>query len=168
MLVQTALNIADQSRPHTVCFAWCVQEELGSRGARTAAYALDQEYHLSLAIACENTTAGDVPGVQPQLNPSRMGKGAAITLMDANTIVPRRISDRLVAVAQANEIPFQFKTPARGGTDAGVIHLTRTGIPSGVVSVPGRYIHSPGTIIDRQDLIAAVNLVTAFAIEPLE
>ena len=97
-----------------------------------------------------------------------MGKGAAITLMDANTVVPQMISDRLVAVAKSNDIPYQFKTPARGGTDAGVIHLTRTGIPSGVVSVPGRYIHSPGTIIDQRDLIAAVDLVTAFVITPLE
>lgn len=163
VLVQTALNLTNQERPNTLCFLWSVQEELGSRGARTAAYSLDREYHVGVAIAVENTTAGDVPGVQPPLCPSRMGKGPAITLMDANTIVSPRVNERLIAIAEANAIPYQFKTPARGGTDAGAIHLTRAGIPSGIISVPGRYIHSPGTIIDLQDLLGAIDLVTLFA-----
>ena len=166
ILIQTAQNLAKKELPHQVCFVWAVQEEVGGRGAKTAAYALDEQYHIAMAVACENTTAGDVPGVPPQRCPARMGKGPAITFVDANTIVSKEVSDRLVTAAELNKIPYQFKTPARGGTDAGVIHLTRAGIPSGVVSVPGRYIHSPATIIDIKDLLGAIDLITAFTLMP--
>jgi putative aminopeptidase FrvX len=166
ILVQTALNLMNKDLPHQVCFVWAVQEEVGERGATTAAYSLDEQYHIAMAIACENTTAADVPGVPPQRCPSRMGKGPAITLVDANTMVSKDVTDRLVAAAEQNKIPYQFKTPARGGTDAGVIHLTRGGIPSGVISVPGRYIHSPATIIDVKDLLGAIDLITAFILMP--
>ncbi|OLS14430.1 MAG: cellulase [Promethearchaeota archaeon CR_4] len=166
ILVQTACNLAKKELPHQVCFVWAVQEEVGTRGARTAAYALDEQYHITMAVACENTTAGDVPGVPPQRCPSRMGKGPAITLVDANTVVSKMVSDLLITTAEENKIPYQIKTPASGGTDAGAIHLTRAGIPSGVVSVPGRYIHSPATIIDIKDVLGAIDLVTAFTLMP--
>jgi endoglucanase len=82
-------------------------------------------------------------------------------------IASRKVRDLLVNAAKKNNIQYQMKKPLRaGGTDAGAIHLTRSGIPSGVVSVPARYIHSPCTIIDKNDLVAAVDLITAFALEP--
>ncbi|MHA1728222.1 MAG: M42 family metallopeptidase [Promethearchaeota archaeon] len=165
ILTQTALNLQGKELPCTICFSWSSQEEVGIRGARTSAYAFDKQYNIEMAIACENTTAADVPGVPPQKCPSIMGKGPAITIMDSNMIASKKVRNRLVKVAELNKIQYQIKVPSRGGTDAGAIHLTRSGIPSGVVSVPGRYIHSPCTIIDKKDLIAAVDLITAFVLQ---
>jgi len=164
VLIQTALNIAKRKRPYTVCFAWSTQEEVGARGARTSAFTIIDKYRVIMAIACENTTAGDVPGVSPFMSPSSMGKGAAITLMDNSMIASRKVRERLVRIANEKKIPYQIKTPSGGGTDAGVIHLTKQGVLSGVVSVPGRYIHGPCTIIDQKDLVSAVNLVTEFVL----
>ncbi len=164
ILVQTALNLQGKDLPYTFCFAWSSQEEIGLRGATTASYTLSEQYDIQMAIATENTTSGDVPGVPPQKCPAKMGKGPAITIADRNMIASRKVVDRLVTVAESNNIPYQFKIPSSGGTDAGRIHLARSGIPSSVVSVPGRYIHSQSTIIDIRDLIAAVDLVTAFCL----
>jgi putative aminopeptidase FrvX len=166
VLIQTALNIAKKKRYFTICFAWSTQEEVGARGARTSAFTIIDKYPVMMAIACENTTAAGVPGVPPHMSPSLMGKGAAITLMDNSMIASKKVRERLIKVGNEKKIPFQIKTPSGGGTDAGVIHLTKRGVPSGVVSVPGRYIHGPCTIIDRKDLIAAVDLITAFVLDP--
>jgi len=165
ILVQTLLNVSDKKLPYTLCFSWSTQEELGLRGARTSAYYLDEKYHIEMGIACENTTAGDVPGVPPQKCPSILGKGPVITIMDSSMIASKKVKERLIKAAEKNNIPYQFRVPSRGGTDAGVMHLTRAGIPCGVVSVPGRYIHSPNTIIDKNDLINAINLVTGFLLD---
>lgn len=164
ILIQTAKNLVGKELPYTICFAWSTQEEVGLRGARTSAYTLAKMYDIKMAIACENTTAADVPGVPRQRCPTSMSKGPAITIMDSSMMASKAVRERLVAVAESKGIKYQLKVPSRGGTDAGIIHLTRTGIPSGVVSVPGRYIHSPCTIIDKQDLIDAVDLVTSFCL----
>ncbi len=165
ILIQTALNIADKPRPYTVCFAWSVQEEVGLRGARTSAFTMIDKYNVVRAIACENTTAAGVPGIPPHMAPSFHGKGAAITILDSSMIASKKVREKLVKLGNEKSIPYQIKTPSRGGTDAGIIHLTKRGVPSGVVSVPGRYIHGPCTIVDRNDLVAAVDLVTAFVLD---
>ncbi|MHA1912530.1 MAG: M42 family metallopeptidase [Candidatus Kariarchaeaceae archaeon] len=165
ILIQTAINLKGKELPYTVCLAFSTQEEVGIRGARTAAYTFADLYDIKMAIACENTTAGDVPKVPSHKCPSKMGKGPAITILDSSMIASKKVRERLVSVAKEKEILYQFKVPSRGGTDAGIIHLTKRGIPSGVVSVPGRYIHSPCTIIDKRDLLNAIDLVTAFALK---
>lgn len=166
VLVQTALNIAEKQRPYTICFSWSVQEEVGARGARTSAFSIIDKFNVVMALAIENTTAGDVPNVPQNMCPSVMGKGAAITLMDNSMIASKKVRERLVKIGKEKKILYQIKTPSGGGTDAGVIHLTKEGVPSGVVSVPGRYIHGPCTIIDRNDIAAVIDLVTAFVLEP--
>ncbi len=165
ILIQTLINIHDKEIPRTTCFSWSTQEEVGLRGARTSAYFLDKKYNIEMGIACENTTAADVPGVLPQKCPSILGKGPVITLVDSSMIASKMVIERLIKVAEKYDILYQFKVPSRGGTDAGAIHLTRAGIPCGVVSVPGRYIHSPCTIIDKNDLIGAIKLVTGFLLD---
>ncbi|MFX1513230.1 MAG: M42 family metallopeptidase, partial [Promethearchaeota archaeon] len=164
ILAQTAINLQDKELPYTICFAWSAQEEVGLRGATTSSYTLTEQYNIQMAVAVENTTAGDVPGVKPQRSPTKMGEGPAITIADRSMIADKKVVNRLIAVAEENNIPYQFKLPASGGTDAGRIHLTRSGIPTSVVSVPGRYIHSQSSIIDKRDLIAAVDLITAFCL----
>ena len=115
-----------------------------------------------MAIAIENTTAGDTPGVPPQECPTSLGHGPAITIADRSLIVNEKIISLLKKLAKEKKIPYQYKKPLSGGTDAGRIALVRGGIPAGVVSVPCRYIHSPISLLDTKDIELTCDLVEAF------
>ena len=136
-----------------------VQEEVGLRGARVAAYTANPD----LAIVLECTAADDLPRTDEDAEQGipRMGEGPAITVMDGTVITNRPLVDLLIDTAEANNIPYQFKCPGIGGTDAGAIHVARQGVPSVVVSVPSRYIHSPAAIIDLTDFWNTEQLVRA-------
>jgi endoglucanase len=129
-------------------------EEVGLRGAHTAAYRLDPAF----AIALEGTVAADVPGVAANACPSRQGDGVAITIADRSLIVPRRLVAFATTLAEQAGLRFQYKQPIWGGTDAGAIHLTRCGIPSIVLSTPCRYIHSPISTLRLDDFQTQVTL----------
>ena len=144
--------------PCTVYGVATVQEEVGLRGARTAAWQIESD----MGLAIEGTTASDTPGTPEHLTSTKMGHGPAITIADRSMITHPKILRRLVETAKENNIPFQFKQTVSGGTDAGVIHLTKKGIPTGVVSIPCRYIHSPLSILDLNDLENTIKLVNAF------
>lgn len=122
--------------------AFTVQEEVGLRGARVAAYRFDPD----MAIAVDSTPAYDLPhwdedDENVHYN-TRLDAGPAIYVMDRATIPDRRLVRLLTQAAEEEEIPCQYRQPGGGGTDAGVIHKTRAGIPSVSVSVPSRYAHS--------------------------
>jgi endoglucanase len=122
--------------------AFTVQEEIGLRGAGVAAYAFNPD----LAIAVDSTPALDLPVWDESENyqyNTRLDAGPAIYTADAGTLSDPRLIRHLVATAEAEEIPFQFRQPGGGGTDAGAIHRQRAGIPTVSVSVPGRYAHTP-------------------------
>ena len=138
--------------------AFTVQEEIGLRGAATAAYAIAPD----VALVLEGTTCADIPGADEHGQSTRLGHGPAITAMDRTVIPPRWLTDRLVAAAERRGIPYQWKRTTFGGTDAGRIHQARTGIPSAVVSVPCRYIHSPCAVMSQQDYHDAARLVRGF------
>lgn len=136
-----------------------VQEEIGLRGARVAAYAANPE----LAFILECTAADDLPPPDedaPEGFP-RLGDGPAITVMDRSFMADRRLVDLLVSTAEAQNIPYQFKRPGIGGTDAGAVHLAREGVPSVAVSIPARYIHAPAAILDLADFWNTVKLMQA-------
>ncbi|MHA1616855.1 MAG: M42 family metallopeptidase [Candidatus Njordarchaeales archaeon] len=135
-----------------------VQEEVGLRGARTAAWQATPD----LALALEGTAAADIPGTPEHKESTAMGKGPAITIADRSIIAHPKIVKLLVNAAEENNIPYQFKRVIAGGTDAGVIHLTKGGVPAGVVSVPCRYIHGPAAFLDLRDLENTIKLVVAF------
>jgi endoglucanase len=141
-----------------------VQEEIGSRGARVAAFAFDPD----LAIVLDSTPANDLPTweeedgepVENARYNSRLGDGPAIYLADAATISDPRLVRHLVETAETFNIPYQFRQPGPGGTDAGAIHRQRAGIPSVSVSVPGRYHHTPAAVArlsDWQNTLALVH-----------
>jgi putative aminopeptidase FrvX len=133
--------------PFDLVVAFTVQEEVGLRGARVAAYA----EHPDCAFALDCTGANEVP-VKKDLSPStRLGAGPAITVMDGSFIADRRLVDHLAATAVRAGIPHQFKQPNIGGTDAGAIQHARDGIPSVTLAVPCRYIHSPAGILNLDD-----------------
>ncbi len=139
--------------------AFTVQEEIGSRGARVAAYAFNPD----LAIILDSTPAYDLPAWDMDENVrynSRLGAGPAIYVADAGTLSDPRLVRYLIQVAEENGIPYQLRQPGGGGTDAGMIHRQREGIPSVSVSVPGRYAHSPATIARTSDWQHTLSLVS--------
>lgn len=146
----------------TVVFSFSVQEEVGGRGAQPAAYSLDP----SMAIAIENTTAADVPGVPDSKCPAYIGKGPAITVADKSLISSPKVNRRLMENGKIENIPYQVKKPIYGGTDAGKIHLSKGGVPSSVVSVPCRYIHSPTSLLKLEDVLQTIRLIEAFLKNP--
>lgn len=150
--------------PVDVLAAFTVQEEIGLRGAKVAAQTLKPD----VAFALEGTTAHDVinPKIEPddedEVNPTcRMGYGPALTVMDRSMIVDPRVLRFLRETAESNSIPYQLKTQLGGGTDAGAIHLANAGVPSGVISLPCRYIHSPSAYLHRDDYDNALKLIQA-------
>jgi endoglucanase len=136
-----------------------VQEEVGLRGARVAAYRIAPD----AAIALEGTVCDDTPKAPDEdVSPvTRLGAGPAITLMDRSMITHPGMLQLLRDAAEAERIGVQYKEPALGGTDSGAIHLSRGGVPSVTVATPCRYIHSPASILNLNDLEATVKLVGA-------
>ena len=154
------LELLKGDYPVDLIAVFTVQEELGLRGARVAAYSANPD----LAFILECTAADDLPPKDEEQADEgfpRLGGGPAITVMDRSFIADRRLIDLLIQVAEAAGLPYQFKRPGVGGTDAGAVHLAREGIRSVVVSVPARYIHSPVAILDLADFWNTVKLMQA-------
>ncbi|HHY36243.1 MAG TPA: M42 family metallopeptidase [Firmicutes bacterium] len=141
---------------YQIDFVFTVQEEVGLRGARTAAYQLQPD----LALVVDVTRTGDTP--EAPVMAVKLGKGPAIKVKDRSFISHPRVKDLLEETARLHGIPYQLEILERGGTDAGSIHLTGEGIPTGVISLPTRYIHSPAEIIDYRDLQNSVDLLCSF------
>ena len=149
-----------------ILFAFTVQEEIGLRGARVAAY----DFQPDMAFVVDSTPAFDLPMVQEdeentQYN-TRLGGGPAIYLSDAGTISDPRLVQFMVRLAEEHRVPFQFRQPGGGGTDAGAIHLTRSGVPSVSISIPGRYAHTPilhASLEDWKNTLVLLNLVLLHA-----
>ncbi len=139
-------------------FVFTAQEEVGLRGARTAAWAVDPDW----AVAVDVTDVDDTPGSEKS-GTVRLGKGAAIKVMDSSVICHPQVVWKLEELAQSQDIPFQKDIMRGGGTDAGAIHTTRLGVRTGGVSIPCRYVHTPVETADLSDAEACVRLVRAFA-----
>jgi putative aminopeptidase FrvX len=158
-----AAALADEQYAVDLYLSFSAQEEVGMRGARVAAYQIEPD----MAFALEGTVCNDLPqrspsGAKQDLSPTtEMGKGPAITIMDHSFIADKRLVRLVIESAQANGIPYQFKQPGIGGTDAGAIHLSKTGVPTVAVSVPCRYIHNPISMLSLNDLDHAIALMKA-------
>jgi putative aminopeptidase FrvX len=135
--------------------AFTVQEEVGLRGAQVAAYTIEPD----CAFALEGTVADDVPKDKDVSPTTRLGQGPAITVMDRSFIADRRLVRLLTRTAEELGIPYQFKQPGVGGTDAGGIQRARKGVPSVTVAVPCRYIHSPVALLSLDDFHNTVQLM---------
>lgn len=163
--VTALLELIKGSYPHIdLLAAFTTQEEVGGRGAMTAAYNFDPH----MAVALDSTPAYDLPVVEQDDDPTaenrfyntRLGGGPAIYTADAGTLSDPRLIRWLAETAEQHQIPFQLRQPGGGGTDAGAIHRQRAGIPSVSLSVPSRYQHtaiSIGRISDLQDTIALLD-----------
>ncbi|HIH89568.1 TPA: M42 family metallopeptidase [Candidatus Bathyarchaeota archaeon] len=157
-LVMTEVFKSLKGSPLNVVAVGTVQEEVGLRGSKTAAYQVDPDYGLAL----EGTFAVDMPGMAPHMIPAALKKGPVVTIADASIIAHPKVFKTIVEAAEAGKIPYQFKKIPSGGTDAGSIHLTKGGIPSGTIAVPCRYIHGPAAITTTEDVENTIKLVKAF------
>lgn len=140
--------------------AFTVQEEVGLRGARVAAFAFDPD--LALALDC--TPAYDLPAWDGEENTrynTRLDHGPALYVADGATLSDPRLIRHFVETAEAQDIPYQIRQPGGGGTDAGAIHKQRSGIPSLSISVPGRYLHTAAAIVRIKDWQNTINLLHA-------
>ncbi len=140
-----------------IYYVFSVQEEVGCRGAKTAGYSINPD----LAIAVDVTATGDTEdGVKMEV---KLGDGAAIKLMDKSLITHPEVKELLTNLAIEKRIKYQYEVLTFGGTDAGPIHMSREGVPSGVISIPTRNLHSSGEIFNKSDVMECIKLVQAAA-----
>lgn len=151
------LEQADRAN-NDLYFVFSAQEEVGLRGAKTAAWAIDPDY----GIVVDVTDVDDTPG-SDKCGTVRLGRGAAVKVMDSSVICHPAVVEHLEQLAKSQDIPIQRDIMRAGGTDAGVIHTTRMGVLTGGVSVPCRYIHTPQEMADLEDAENCIKLLAAFA-----
>ena len=137
-------------------FIFTVQEEVGLRGAKTATYGIEAD----AAVAVDVTMVGDTPGGK-EMN-VKLGGGAAIKVMDRSVICHSQVRDTLIETSAKNNIPYQLEILTAGGTDAGAVHVSGTGIKTGAISIPTRFIHSPSEMICKSDLNACIELLKEY------
>ena len=152
---QALLELGERTK-NTIIAVFSVQEEVGLRGAKTAAYAAEPD----LGIAIDVTDTGDMPEMKTKMA-VKLGEGAAIKIMDYDVICTPSVVEMMEKLAAENGIPVQREVRPYGGTDAGVMQMTRGGVATGAISVPCRYIHSEAETVDLRDVQACIDLLKA-------
>ena len=155
--IQAGQMLADSSRPNRIILAGTVQEEVGLRGAKTAAV----HSRPDVAIILEGPPADDTPGFSRADSQGRLGGGVQIRLFDPSAIMNPRLAELAIRTAKEEGIPHQVTVRRSGGTDAGSFHLSQSGVPCVVLGVPARYIHSHNAVIDVNDYLHMVALASA-------
>ncbi len=153
------INMIQNSLEYDMTFAFTVQEEVGLRGAKAAAFGIAPDY----AVVVESTTAADIEGVDGCKQVCKLGEGAVISFMDRSTLYSKELYDTAFELAKRKNIKMQPKTYVSGGNDAGAIHVSGSGVRTLTVSLPCRYIHSPSCVIKLDDLKEVAATVRAVA-----
>lgn len=151
VLIKVLQNV--KSSKFDTYFVFTVQEEVGLRGAKTSAFGIGPD----LAIAVDVTKTGDTP--ESEKMAVELGKGPAVKIMDRSVICHPKIKEMLIDSAEKNGISYQLEVLEMGGTDTGAIHLTKDGVPSGCLSIPTRYIHTPSEMASIDDMEKAAELL---------
>lgn len=154
-LIEVAQKLSEGCN-NDIYFCFSVQEEVGVRGSKTAAYGIEPDY----AIVFDVTGTGDVPGAKAMA--CSVGGGAAIKIKDNSVICDRETNQKLIEIAKANDIKYQCEILTYGGTDTSSIQMSRAGCKATAISIPTRYIHSGVEMIDTSDVSACVDLTVAF------
>lgn len=157
LMIEIIKGIKDT--PHELNFVFSTQEEVGSRGATTAAYHLEPD----LGIALDVTPVGDILGVKMQVN---LGDGPAIKVRDVGHIADPAVVNWMVEGAKAIKSPYQMEVLDIGSTDARAMQISRAGMLSGALSLPCRYVHSPSEVIDMADYKNALKLMVHLLSHP--
>lgn len=153
ILVEVFKRLQAQEHANTVYGVATVQEEVGLRGAQTSANTVNPDIAFSIDVG----VARDTPGIESDI-PAKIGNGPQIVLLD-NSMVPHEgLRNYVIDTAEKYNIPFQYESMAGGGTDAGAIHKTGSGVPSLAITIATRYIHSHASILHYDDFENSVNL----------
>jgi endoglucanase len=157
LAVEVLRRLRGQQHPNTVYAVGTVQEEVGLRGAATTTHVIAPD----IGIALDTGIAGDMPGVSPDDASGKLGAGPVLLLFDGSMIPHTGLRNLLIDVAEAEGIPLQFDKMPGGGTDAGRMHIFGAGVPSIVLGIPVRYIHTHAAIMSRRDFDQCAALLTA-------
>ncbi|MBD8068038.1 M42 family metallopeptidase [Bacillus sp. PS06] len=159
VVIKLLENLQNQAFAGEVVAIFTVQEEVGLRGAQVAA----RNIEVDVAIAIDTTAVSDTPE-ETMDQTLHLGEGTGIKIIDFSLIAHPTVKETLITVAKEKEIRFQYEVFPGIGTDGGAVSLSNKGIPTGVLSIPSRYAHSPVEVIDLDDLQATINLLTSFVI----
>lgn len=157
LFVEVIKALKKETHPNSVFGVGTVQEEVGLRGAKTSTELVNPD----VAFTAEVSIAGDMPGVNEAEAQCKLGKGPAIVVLDGSLIPNTKLRELVIDTAEKNGIPYQFQAGTRGGTDGGRIHLHSIGVPTIVIGVPTRYIHSHTSVIDYNDFDNAAKLLVS-------
>lgn len=157
LVIEALRHFSQASHPNVLYGVATTMEEVGLRGAKTSAEVVNPD----VAIILEVDICGDVPGIEPEESDIKLGGGPSLLLLDARMIPNLRLRDLVIETAKELEIPLQFSAMSGGATDGAQIHLHRTGVPTVVLTVPARHIHSHAAIIHRDDYDRALRLLVA-------
>ena len=158
VLIEALRKLQGQSVSATILAVATVQEEVGVRGAITAAYALQPDIGLALDV----TLALDIPGASETERVTQLGKGTAIKISDSSLICHPKLVRHFRTIAEARSIPYQLEILPAGGTDGGAIQRSRGGVPSFTLSTPTRYIHTVNETAHVNDIQASIDLLSAY------
>lgn len=162
VLVETIHQLKGKQTPHELVFVFSTQEEVGLRGATTAAFGVDPDLGLSVDV----TGVGDTPkGATMEVS---LGKGPAVKVRDGRMLADPRIVRWMADSAEKAGLPYQMEVLEAGSTDAAAIQLARAGVPAGCMSIPCRYIHSPSEMVDYNDVQNGVRLLVELLSHPID
>lgn len=159
VLIETLKSI--KATANDLYFVFTTQEEVGTRGAGTAAYSIDPE----IGIAIDVTGTGDTPASLKMA--MELGKGPCVKVRDPGLLSDPRVVEWMITTAEKAKIPYQREVLLMGSTDARAIQITRAGVMAGALSIPCRYIHSASEMVDYEDLKNSVKLLTAMLSKPV-
>jgi len=157
LAVQVLERLAEGEHPNAAYAVGTVMEEVGLRGARTSAHVINPD----VAVILEVDICGDVPGIKEEESAVKLGAGPTMLVYDSRMIPNLKLRDLVIATAEELDIPLQFSAMSGGATDGGAIHLHNEGVPTVVIGVPTRHIHSHSAIMHRDDYDRALDLVVA-------
>ena len=149
------LEMLKRNGGKNLCLAFTAQEEVGCRGAQAAA----EFFRPDIAIVVETTFCNDAYPAKPHETPTKMGKGPVLTFMDGSAVIDREVIESIGEIADMHKIPWQYKKTNMGGTDAGALSKAVSGIPTAVIALPCRNLHSPATVFSLDDYENAVKLI---------
>ncbi len=165
VLLQVAKLLSQSPRiENTVVFSFSCAEEVGGRGVSVAV----ENLHPDIGIALENTIAADTPGITADMCPTKLDGGPAISVADVSAIYNENLLRQLKQHAREMNINWQYKLPTFGGTNAGIFHKMKQGIPAITVSVPCRYIHAPNAQLKIDDFIKTIKLIHTLVSSPID
>jgi endoglucanase len=133
------------------------QEEVGLKGGKTSSFKINPDF----ALIIDTTISGDVPGIEEKISALKLGRGVAITIMEASgrgTIVSQKVRKLMIDTASKNKIPYQIDIIDGGTTDGAAIYINREGILTGILSIPTRYIHAPTSVFNIKDINSTIKL----------